>query len=44
MLNLQTGDIILTSKNSIISKIMGMFQDDIVQWGHVMVVKNSQIL
>ena len=44
MLRLQTGDIILTSKNSIIAKFMGAFQSDQVQWGHVMVAKDMYTL
>ena len=41
---IQTGDIIFTSKNSFISNVMGFFQDDIVQWGHVLIAKNSKMI
>lgn len=35
---LNNGDIILTNKKSILSHLMGMFQDDVVNWGHTGIV------
>jgi len=40
-MELRTGDIILTCKNSLIVKFMRLFQKDPVHWGHVLVVKDS---
>jgi len=37
----ETGDIIFASKKSIIARFMGIFQKDIVIWGHILVVKNA---
>jgi hypothetical protein len=39
--DLQTGDIILTSKKSLIAKFMGLFQKDPVFWGHCLVAKDA---
>jgi hypothetical protein len=39
----QTGDIIFTSKKSIIARFMSLFQSDPVYWGHVLVAKDNQI-
>lgn len=39
-MDLQTGDIFLTSKNSIVVEFMKKFQTDPVNWGHAMVAKN----
>lgn len=41
-LKLQTGDIILSSKESIIVKFMRLFQKDPVFWGHVFIAKDSE--
>jgi hypothetical protein len=41
-MNLETGDIILTSKNNIVVKFMRLFQTDPVFWGHVLLVKDSE--
>jgi len=41
---LETGDIILTSRNSIIVMFMRLFQKDPVFWGHVLVAKDSTTL
>jgi hypothetical protein len=38
----QTGDIIFTSKKSIISRFMDLFQSDPVYWGHILIAKNNQ--
>lgn len=38
----QTGDIIFTSKKSIIVKFMSLFQKDPVIWGHVSVAKDDK--
>lgn len=40
-MDLQTGDIILTSKKSIIARFMGIFQKDPCVWGHVLVAKDD---
>jgi hypothetical protein len=40
-MNLQTGDIILTSKKSIIARFMGVFQKDQCIWGHILVAKDN---
>jgi hypothetical protein len=37
----QTGDIIFTSKKSIIARFMSLFQSDPVYWGHVVVAKDG---
>jgi len=42
-MDLQTGDIILTSKNSIIVYFMRLFQKDTCLWGHVLVAKNDKL-
>lgn len=39
----KTGDIIFTSKRSIIVRFMRLFQSDPVYWGHVLVAKNSEV-
>jgi hypothetical protein len=41
-MDLQTGDIILTSKKSIIVRFMDWFQKDPCVWGHVLVAKNNK--
>jgi len=41
-MHLETGDIIFTSKKSIITKFMNMFQKDPVFWGHVLIVKDNE--
>lgn len=41
-MGLQTGDIILTSKKSIIAHFMNLFQKDPCVWGHVLVVKDKK--
>ena len=41
-MDLRTGDIILTSKKSIIARFMGLLQKDPCVWGHVLVVKDSK--
>lgn len=38
----QTGDIIFTSRRSIIVRFMRIFQKDPVYWGHVLVAKNER--
>lgn len=38
---LETGDVILTARNSIIVRFMSLFQDDPVVWGHVLIVKDA---
>lgn len=38
---LETGDIILTSKKSIIAVVMSWFQHDPVFWGHVLIAKDE---
>jgi len=40
-MKLDTGDIIFTSKDSLIVKFMDLFQKDPVRWGHCLLVKNS---
>jgi len=40
-MNLQAGDIILTSKKSLIVRFMGAFQKDPCVWGHVLVAKDN---
>jgi len=40
--DLQTGDIILTSKKSAIARFMDFFQKDPCVWGHVLVVKDPK--
>ncbi len=42
-MNLETGDIIFSSKNNIIVKFMRLFQKDPVFWGHVLIVKDNEI-
>lgn len=41
-MDIHTGDIILTSKKSIIVKFMNWFQKDPCIWGHVLVAKDSK--
>jgi hypothetical protein len=41
-MKLETGDIILSSKKSIIANFMNWFQSDPVFWGHVSVAKDSE--
>ena len=41
-MDLQTGDIIFTSKKSIIVHFMNVFQSDPCTWGHVLVAKDSE--
>jgi len=41
-MSLRTGDVILTSKKSIIARFMNWFQTDPCIWGHVLVVKDSE--
>ena len=41
-MDLQTGDIIFTSKKSIIVHFMNLFQSDPCIWGHVLLVKDSK--
>jgi hypothetical protein len=43
-MKLETGDILLTSKNSIVVKFMRVFQKDPVYWGHAMVAKDESTL
>jgi len=44
MRNLETGDIVLTSKGSIITWFMSLFQKDEVIWGHCLIARNSDKL
>jgi len=39
----ETGDILLSSKRSIIARIMNLFQKDSVFWGHVLIAKDANI-
>ena len=41
-MDLRTGDIILTSRKSMIARFMNWFQEDPCIWGHVLVVKDSE--
>lgn len=41
-MDIQTGDIILTSKKSVIARFMGIFQKDPCVWGHVLVAKDNE--
>jgi hypothetical protein len=41
-MDLQTGDVILTSKDSIVVWFMNLFQKDPCFWGHVLVAKDSE--
>lgn len=41
-MEMKTGDIIFTSKGSIIVKFMRLFQRDPVFWGHVLIVKDNE--
>lgn len=41
-MDIQTGDIILTSKGSIIVRFMNIFQKDPCFWGHVLVAKDNE--
>ena len=38
----ETGDIILTSKRSLIVRFMGWFQKDPCFWGHVLIAKDNE--
>lgn len=42
-MNIQTGDIILTSKRSVIARFMDLFQEDACVWGHILIVKDNDI-
>jgi len=41
-MEIQTGDIILTSKESIIVWFMNLFQKDPCLWGHVLIAKDNE--
>jgi len=41
-MKLETGDVIFTSKGSLIVKFMRLFQKDPVFWGHVLIVKDNE--
>ena len=41
-MDIQTGDIILTSKRSVIARFMGVFQKDPCVWGHILVAKDNE--
>jgi len=41
-MELKTGDIIFTSKESIIVRFMRLFQKDPVFWGHVLIAKDNE--
>jgi hypothetical protein len=43
-MELQTGDIILSSKKSIIARFMNWFQHDPVFWGHCSIVKDNETI